>query len=209
MRRAHSFAVLPLAQPVTPPLAFARARAGLLLRILEHGPATLRHLLFLQWEADAERSWMGLLRQDIQHVALYCPAAGLLLAESSPVRALIAAIQEDRTWWRRQILAAERLCLKDLQDWYAKQAASRPSRPFFRLPSLRRSYLLRVLSATPDLRYVSIEVPTSRGGTKSPARLGFSHFIPPALCASATIIPLRACNGTSRDPLPVSAGHAC
>ena len=84
MRRAHSFAVLPLAQAVTPPLAFARARAGLLLRILEHGPATLRHLLFLQWEADAERSWMGLLRQDIQHVALYCPAAGLLLAESSP-----------------------------------------------------------------------------------------------------------------------------
>ena len=128
MRRAHSFAVLHLAQAVTPPLAFARARAGLLLRILEHGPATLRHLLFLQWEADAERSWMGLLRQDIQHVALYCPAAGLLLAESSPVRALIAAIQEDRTWWRKQILAAERLCLKDLQDWYAKQAASRPPR---------------------------------------------------------------------------------
>ena len=130
MRRAHSFAVLHLAQAVSPPLAFARARAGLLLRILEHGPATLRHLLFLQWEADAERSWLGLLRQDIQHVALYCPAAGLLLTESSPVRALIAAVQEDRTWWRRQILAAERLCLKDLQGWYAKQAASRPSRPF-------------------------------------------------------------------------------
>ena len=75
--------------------------------------------------------------------------------------------------------------------------------------SLRRSYLLRVLSATPDSRYVSIGVPTSRGGTEFPARPGSSHFIPPALCAYATIIPLHACNGTSRDPLPASAGHAC
>ena len=208
MRRAHSFAVLPLAQAVTPPLAFARARAGLLLRILEHGPATLRHLLFLQWEADAERSWMGLLRQDIQHVALYCPAAGLLLAESSPVRALIAAIKRIAPGGEDRYLLLSVFVSKTFKIG----TLSRPHpglRDLFRLPSLRRSYLLRVLSATPDLRYVSIEVPTSRGGTKSPARLGFSHFIPPALCASATIIPLRACNGTSRDPLPVSAGHAC
>ena len=122
VQRAHSFAVLHLAQAVTPPLALARARAGLLLRIVEHGPATLRHLLFLQWEADASRSWLGMLQHDIRHVALYCPAAGLLLEEPSPVRALIAAVQADRSWWKRQICAAERLCLQDLQAWHDRQS---------------------------------------------------------------------------------------
>ena len=174
VQRAHSFAVLHLAQAVTPPLALARARAGLLLRIIEHGPATLRHLLFLQWEADAPRSWLGMLQHDIQHVALYCPAAGLLLEESSPVRALIAAIQADRSWWKRQVCAAERLCLQDLQAWHDRQGVTVPTPPSvptasdlpYACPFCESRFALRKHRGTHIAR---------RHGLPSPARLFSYH----------------------------------
>ena len=127
-RKAHSYEVLYLARAVTPPLALARARAGLLLRLIEHGPATLRQLLFLQWEADPARSWLGQFEHDLRHISLYCPAARVLLAQPSPLRALVAAIQDDRSWWRRQIQTADRLCLQDLRKWHEQQAAT-PSMP--------------------------------------------------------------------------------
>ena len=174
VQRAHSFAVLHLAQAVTPPLALARARAGLLLRIVEHGPATLRHLLFLQWEADASRSWLGMLQHDIRHVALYCPAAGLLLEEPSPVRALIAAVQADRSWWNRQICAAERLCLQDLQAWHDRQSVPLSKQPLapaapdlpYACPFCESRFALRKHRGTHIAR---------RHGLPSPARLFSYH----------------------------------
>ena len=172
----HSYTVLHTAQAPTPPLAYAKARAGLLLRILEHGPKTLRHLLFLQWEADEHKSWLGLFLLDLQHVALYCPAAQLLLADRSPVRALISALQEDRTWWKRHINEVCRLCAQDLQRWQAGQrtdnaacvatmAASPDDLPFA-CPICDARFALRKHRSTHVAR---------RHGLLSPARIYAHH----------------------------------
>ena len=199
-RRAHSYDVLHLAQATTPPLALARARAGLLLRVLEHGPATLRQLLFLQWEADTTRSWLGSLEQDIRHVVLYRPAASLLLAEPCPVRALIAAMQDDRTWWKRQLQAADRLCLLDLRKWHDSRALL-TSGP---LPFLRtsRCCFLRALFAMRALPCVSFAACTLLASIKYLALPGSSPATLHVLLACDTTIPFPACNATSRVPMP-------
>ena len=97
-RKCHSYAVLQTARVCTPPLALAKARGSFLLRVLEQGPATLRHLLLLQWEASPTHSWLGQLHDD-------------------PVRALLEVMIDDRTWWKRQVQAAIRICLSDVDRW--------------------------------------------------------------------------------------------
>ncbi|CAE7561232.1 CFDP2 [Symbiodinium sp. CCMP2456] len=120
----HSYEILANAQASTPPLALAKARGGFLLRLLERGPATLRQLLLLQWEADPHRSWFAQILQDIQHVALYCTGARTLLETACPVRSLIEAMQEDRAWWKRQLRAATKQCGQDLEAWCAARRAA-------------------------------------------------------------------------------------
>ena len=202
--KAHSFQVLHLAQAVTPPLALARARAGLLLRIIEHGPASLRQLLFLQWEANPQRSWLGQLEHDIRHVSLYCPAARLLLDDPSPVHALVAAIQDDRTWWKRQIRAADRLCLQDLRTWSARQsevpavpsASQAPDGLNFQLALLRRTCHMHVLSVVIASCCESTGGRMSLGGMGCRAPHGSMHTTRPVLPVCATIIRSRAFSGT-------------
>ena len=121
--RAHSYTILHTAHAATPPLALAKARAGLLLRLLERGPATLRQLVFLQWQAAPDSSWLGQFIADIQHVGLYQQAARTLLSQSCPISSLITAVQDDRTWWKRQINAATKQCHQDLDAWHKERAS--------------------------------------------------------------------------------------
>ena len=120
--KMHSYAVLQAARACTPPLALAKARGGFLLRVLTKGPAELRHLILLQWEEAPTKSWIGQLQEDIQHVALYCTGARTLLASDCPIRALLDVLQDDASWWKRQVQAAVRQCLKDLDKWIAVPA---------------------------------------------------------------------------------------
>ena len=176
--RAHSYLVLHTAQAATPPLALAKARAGLLLRLLERGPATLRQLVFLQWQADPEGSWLGQFIGDIRHVGLYMPAARTLLAEKCPISSLVAAIQDERTWWKRQINAAVKQCLMDLKAWhqdYVRRqtvqstppaALPAPVRLPFQCPFCDSSFALRKHLGTHIAR---------RHGLPCPARLYAHH----------------------------------
>ena len=176
--RAHSYMVLHTAQAATPPLALAKARAGLLLRLLERGPATLRQLVFLQWQAAPEGSWLGQFIGDIRHVGLYMPAARTLLAEKCPISSLVAAIQDERTWWKRQINAAVKQCLLDLKAWqqdYVRRqsvpgtppaALPVPVRLPFQCPFCDSSFALRKHLGTHIAR---------RHGLPCPARLYAHH----------------------------------
>ena len=126
LNKLHSYDVLRHAAACTPILALAKARASFLARLSKHGPQVLRHLLWLQWEASPEKSWLGQLVGDIQHVAQYCDGAKVLLSSSKPLHALLAAMSEEPTWWLRQIRAAIRICLEDLDNWQPSAAADAP-----------------------------------------------------------------------------------
>ena len=110
--KLHSFAILRHAQASTPTLALAKARAGFLARLFRHGPATLRRLLWLQWEARPAHSWFGQLLDDLRHVVLYRPGVQVVLQAVCPVTALLESYQSDPTWWKRQIQAAIKLCAR-------------------------------------------------------------------------------------------------
>ncbi|CAE7291037.1 zntD [Symbiodinium sp. CCMP2592] len=125
-QKIHSYEVLRQACALAPPLALAKARGSLYLRVLEHGPSTLLQLWWLQWESSPSRSWLAMLRGDLDYVALYCPAVRLLLDSECPLHALTEAMLQDRTWWRRQINAAARLYFEDLDRW-ARRRAETPS----------------------------------------------------------------------------------
>ena len=124
--KLHSFTVLHKAAVCTPPLALAKARGSLLQRIMRHGLRALRQLLWLQWEAAPTRSWLGQLVGDLRHVGMYCQGARTVLTAPCPVRALLEAICDDHTWWQRQIRAAIRICLRDLEAWHNAHAGSTP-----------------------------------------------------------------------------------
>ena len=127
--KLHSYAVLGTAAACTPPLALAKARAGFLSRLLRFGPATLRQLLWLHWEADPGQSWFGQVLGDIKHVSMYCAGAKVLLHDPCPVTALLTAVSEDAAWWRRQVQAAVRVCLQDLRDWKPAPVADTTADP--------------------------------------------------------------------------------
>ena len=122
--KLHSYSLLHTASACSPTLALAKARAGFVTRLVTHGPGTLQRLLWLQWEAAPSHSWLGQLVDDLHHVALYCPGVKVVLQTACPVRALLEAILEDQTWWKRQVAAAIRICLKDLERWHMARSAS-------------------------------------------------------------------------------------
>ncbi|CAE7228212.1 SLC38A6 [Symbiodinium microadriaticum] len=74
----HSYAVLGAARAPTPPLALALARAVLFRQMLASGPSSLLHLLFVHWIESPRHAWLGMLLEDIQHVAQYIPEAGMV-----------------------------------------------------------------------------------------------------------------------------------
>ncbi|CAE7462360.1 CFDP2 [Symbiodinium sp. CCMP2592] len=97
----HAYETLLRASAPSPPLALALARAALLRQIVHTGPSTLRHLLWHQWEADRDSSWLGQIVKDIKHAALYSPTAETLLSDGRPLHGLIEAILDQPMWWTR------------------------------------------------------------------------------------------------------------
>ncbi|CAE7234196.1 unnamed protein product, partial [Symbiodinium necroappetens] len=108
---------VPAAEAPSPPLAVALMRGVLLQRLLKHGPSTLLHLLHVHWRTDPQHSWLGMFARDVQAVAVYCPAAQVVLDSSCSVTALVEAIQADATWWLRQVKCAIRQYGDDLEKW--------------------------------------------------------------------------------------------
>ncbi|CAE7337947.1 CFDP2 [Symbiodinium sp. CCMP2592] len=176
-RKIHSYEVLRQAQALAPPLALAKARASLYLRVLEHGPQTLLHLWWLQWESSPERSWLAMLKGDIEYVAMYCPAAKLVLDSPCPLLALTEAMLQDRTWWRRQINAATRIYFADLDRWARLRAeptgqlspSPPPAEADFQCPFCSASFPLK--------KHLSVHI-VRRHGLPAPKRL----FAPHATC---------------------------
>ena len=68
-----------------------------------------------------KRSWLGQLQADLEHVVQYCPAVKVVLSAPCPVTALLEAVSHDRTWWKRQIRQATRMCQDDLDAWQSQQ----------------------------------------------------------------------------------------
>ena len=113
----HSYSVLGLAGAPPPPLALALARAVLLRQLTTTGPATLLQLLSVHWRVHPKSSWLGLLRDDVAHLAQYVSAARTLQATGDPVVHLIEAVRDDPRWWVRQVKQACRQAQKDLEAW--------------------------------------------------------------------------------------------
>ena len=116
-QQPHSFLVLRMAQAPSPPPAVALMRGVLLQRLLVHGPSTLLHLLHVHWRADPHHSWLGMFARDVQAVAMYCPAAQVVLDSACSVTALVEAVQADAAWWLRQVKCAIRQYGSDLEKW--------------------------------------------------------------------------------------------
>ena len=177
-RKPHSYFVLQQAKACTPPLALAKARGGFLLRLIERDPDTLRHLLFLQWEASPAKSWLGQLVVDIRHVAMYCTGARTLTMAPCPIRALLDAIMDDRTWWRRQVQAAIRQCLADLDAWAQRSVSLAVSPAASPEEGPDRPYVCLFCEARFPLRkHLGVHY-ARRHGLAAPARL----FMPTPTC---------------------------
>ncbi|CAE7029541.1 unnamed protein product, partial [Symbiodinium sp. CCMP2456] len=174
--KLHSYEALHMASATTPPLALAKARAGLYLRLIKYGPATLLHLLWLQWEASPARSWLTQLKDDLRHVSLYQSGVSTVLATAAPVLTLSDAIVTDHTWWRRQINAAIRTCAKDLADWVstrAKLGAQDPPAPH--IPDTIQEFPCPFCDSSFPLRkHLGVHV-ARRHGLPAPARLYAPH----------------------------------
>ena len=118
-----SYHVLHAADAPVPALALAYSRAAFLRRLYLFGPATVAHALQRHWEDDPKRSWLGLLRDDIQVVAQYVEAASILLGEHCPVRALCDSVLADCNWWVRTVRKAVNLCRMDIARFVSCQPA--------------------------------------------------------------------------------------
>ncbi|CAE7848430.1 unnamed protein product [Symbiodinium sp. KB8] len=118
----HSYAVLGSAQAPTPPLALALARAVLFRQLLASGPSSLLHLLFVHWTESPRHAWLGMLLEDVQHVAQYLPEVKLAEASVSQVAkqirkgnwgAYATALPALQAFGPRQLTSRERLALSD------------------------------------------------------------------------------------------------
>ena len=118
----HSYRVLHQTGAPSPPLALALSRAVLLGQVATAGPSTLLHLLTVHWHECPNESWLGQVARDIAHVAQYCQAARTLLDTGAPLRFLVDALQEDHTWWVRQVKKACTVFQSDLQKWLEQAA---------------------------------------------------------------------------------------
>ena len=83
-RTPHAYTTLHAADAPSPPLALALGRASLLRQIVVQGPATLKRLLWAQWELEGDKSWLGAVLGDVRHAAQYISAAKVLLHQASP-----------------------------------------------------------------------------------------------------------------------------
>ncbi|CAE7717956.1 abcF4 [Symbiodinium sp. CCMP2592] len=124
----HSLHVLYAAQAPSPPLALAQARAVFFARALAQGPSILLHFLHVQWRETPATSWLHQFTHDIQAVAMYVPAAQLLVQAACPVTALCEVLQDEPNWWKAQIRKAITAYQRELELWVQKPAAPPTSR---------------------------------------------------------------------------------
>ena len=121
-KQQHSFEVLRQAQATSPLLALAQARATFFVRVLRTGPAALLHMLFAHWEASPSTSWLQQFQLDIEAVATYVPGVQVLLSATQPVLELVESLQQEPTWWPRQIRTAISAYSGELDKWAQQQA---------------------------------------------------------------------------------------
>ncbi|CAE7263426.1 unnamed protein product [Symbiodinium sp. CCMP2456] len=117
----HCFSVLGPAGAPPPPLALALSRAVLLRQITKSGPATLLHLLEVHWRESPKTAWLSAVYKDVVHVAQYMPAAQALLGTSDVLASLLDAVRDDLYWWVRQVKAACKLAVADMEAWCHRQ----------------------------------------------------------------------------------------
>ena len=128
-KSAHSYSVLLAARAAAPPLALARARALLLQKLTQHGPAVLRTFLYEHWIACPHGAWLSQLHDDVKLIMLYLPKVRGLLSLHDPVHDLLESLQTDPTWWPRQARAAEKAFLKAIGDWSLRRSDSATAQP--------------------------------------------------------------------------------
>ena len=104
----------------------ALGRASLLRQVVVQGPATLKRLLWLQWELEGDKSWLGAVFGDLRHAALYVPAARVLLQQTCPLSSLVEAVRDRPSWWTQQLKKACKDWASDLQRWAHGGASSGP-----------------------------------------------------------------------------------
>ena len=114
---AHAYHVLHWAQAPAPPLALAYARAVFLRKHVAAGPSVLFTYLQAHYDREPTRAWLHQLCGDIRAVGRYVPEVLSLLASVDPVRALVAAMEEQPTWWVCKVRRAHTLFLQDLAMW--------------------------------------------------------------------------------------------
>ena len=178
--RPHSLEILRHAGATSPLLALAKARAVFLARLLEHGPGALLHLLHVHWRRRPSNSWLQQLIQDIKAVALYVPAAGLLLQNCCPVSALVEVLQQDPGWWISKVRAAIKAYAADLHEWASRRAnvGSNPAMPSPVSSETARPFRCRWCSASFVLhKHVALHEARSHGAL-SPVR----HYTPHPYC---------------------------
>ncbi|CAE7805943.1 unnamed protein product [Symbiodinium microadriaticum] len=121
---AHGYSVLLAARAAAPPLALARARALLLQKLTQHGPAVLRTFLYDHWIACPLGAWLSQLHEDVKLITLYLPKVRGLLSSHDPVHDILDSLQTDPTWWPRQARAAEKAFLTAVSDWSLRHSDS-------------------------------------------------------------------------------------
>ena len=119
----HSYAVLGAARAPTPPLALALARAVLFRQMLASGPSSLLHLLFVHWIESPRHAWLGMLLEDIQHVAQYIPEVRVVVNSRDWLATLVHRLYDSPNWWVARVKAAVRCAVADMQPWCAPPQA--------------------------------------------------------------------------------------
>ena len=170
----HSYTVLQTAGAPNPLLALAHMRAILLRRVVKFGPATLLHVLQVHWRTDPSKSWLGLLKDDIEAVAVYSDPATVLLQMTDPVECLLGKVQEDVVWWPRVVKQAISAFGKRLQRW--RPDIGHPGGPLN--PAEDRPFVCPQCDASFPLRKHLAVHQARRHGLLSPTR----HYAPSSMC---------------------------
>ncbi|CAE7844850.1 unnamed protein product [Symbiodinium necroappetens] len=122
----HSYAVLGTAHAPTPPLALALSRAVLFRQLLTSGPSSLLHLLFVHWTESPRHAWLGMLLEDVQHVAQYLPEVRDVSASADWLCALVQRLRDSPQWWVGRVKAAIRCAVAEMQPWCASVRCQQP-----------------------------------------------------------------------------------
>ena len=121
----HSYAVLGTARAPTPPLALALSRAVLFRQLLASGPSSLLLLLFVHWIESPRHAWLGMLLEDVQHVAQYLPEVREVSASADWLCAMVQRLRDSPQWWVGRVKAAIRCAVAEMQPWCAQVRCQR------------------------------------------------------------------------------------